>query len=396
MQANLKYSKSKAFRISDSINSNLKYPYEFDPKKRKVAKIYSKQRLLLGIVNGIIIEFLALFLVLLLGINVGIKEFVSPLPTLLVVPAYVFVLITLLTVVKFPLIFYGGYVFEHKYGLSNYTLARWFTDYLKRLLVGYVILIPAFTVLFYLWAFENWWVIAGVLYVLFSILLHYIYPVLLVPFFYKIEPYKNERHKRKILELCRRLGVNKIKDIVVVKQSEKSKKPNAFFTGFGATKKIALFDTLTDNFTEDEVETVIGHELGHYVNRDIWRGIAVDALHIFPVLFITNLILWKSVNYFNIAYFGDLTALPLFLLLFSLLDLITLPLINTYSRHREAQADLFALNVVQKQRAQVSTEKRLADLSLGDHQPHPLIEFIFWTHPATWRRIKLAQEWRKK
>lgn len=372
-----------------------KYPYEFDPKKRKTAKLYSRQRLILGIVNGIIVELFALFLILLLQINVGIKEFLSPLPTLLIVPLYVFLLLTIMNLAKLPLSFYSGYIFEHKYGLSNYTIRGWFRDYLKRLLVGYVIGIITLTAFFYLWSLSNWWLVAGVLYTLFSIFLNYIYPVVLVPFFYKFEPYRNQRHKKKILSMCRYLGVNEIKDVIVVKESEKSKKPNAFFTGFGRTKKIALFDTLTNNFTEDEIETVIGHELGHYVNHDIWRGIFIDAVKIFPVLFAIDKIMRASVNSYGIAYFGDLAALPLFVLLLSITDLITMPFANTYSRHREAEADLFALNIVQKSKAQVSTEKRLADMSLGDDKPHPLIEFFFHTHPAAWRRIKMAREWRK-
>ncbi|MBI2579111.1 MAG: M48 family metallopeptidase [Candidatus Aenigmarchaeota archaeon] len=374
----------------------IKYPYEFDPKKRNMAKLYSRQRLLMGIANGIIIELLTLLLILLFQANVFLKEALSPLPTLLVVPLYAFFLMTIMNLAKLPLSFYAGYVFEHKYGLSNYTIRGWFKDYMKRQLIGYIIGIITLTAFFYLWSVSSWWLVAGVLYTLFSVFLNYIYPVVLVPFFYKFGPYRNQRHKKKLLALCRMLGVSEIKDVIVVKESEKSKKPNAFFTGFGNTKKIALFDTLTNNFTEDEIETVIGHELGHYVNHDIWRSIAVDAIKIFPVLFIIDKIMHSSVNYFGIAYFGDLAALPLFMLLFSVAELIAMPLANTYSRRREAEADLFALNTVQKAKAQVSTEKRLADLSLGDHRPHPIIEALFHTHPATWRRIKMAREWKKK
>lgn len=370
--------------------------YDYDPQKRALAKKYSRHRLLVGVLNGIVVELLALFVFLLLNLNVLLKESLSGLPTAVVVPAYAFSLILFLNAVKLPLSFYSGYIFEHKYGLSNYTVAGWFRDYLKRLLVGSVIGVITLTVVFYLWPANYWWIIAGIFYTLFSVLLNYLYPVVLVPFFYKFEPYQNRKHKQRLLAMCRYLGVSEIKDVIVVKESEKSKKPNAFFTGFGNAKKIALFDTLISGFTEDEIETVIAHELGHYANRDIWRGIAVDAIRIFPALFIIDRLLWSGVNYFGIPSFGDLSALPLFVLLFSLAELITMPITNTYSRYREGQADFFALNVVQKPEAQVSTEKRLADMSLGDDQPHPLVETVFWTHPATWRRVKMAQEWKRR
>ncbi|MFH1364860.1 MAG: M48 family metalloprotease, partial [Candidatus Aenigmatarchaeota archaeon] len=317
---------------------------------------------------------------------------VSP-DILIYTPLYAFILAIFLMIVQFPLGFYSSFVYEHKYNLSNYKLKGWFVDFLKETLISLIFFIPAITVLYYLIIFTPlWWLYAGIIYAVVATILDFMLPVILLPFFYKIEPYKNEKQKKKLLDMVRRAGISNIKTVLVANESEKSKKPNAMFAGFGHTKRIVLFDTLINYFTQDETETVIGHELGHYVNKDSMKGILIDIILIFPILYIISLILSPVI----VSFIPIVATLPLFLLLYEIIELIIMPFINTYSRHVERKADIFALDISRKPDAQISTEKRLADMALGDDSPHPFVEFMFFTHPAIRKRIQSCLDWKKE
>ncbi len=368
--------------------SRIKYPYEYSPKIRKIAKGYTKIRLINGILNGILVPLVFVYILLVTGLSARISGFSA-------VPIYVFVFLSLLEAVQFPLRFYSGYVLEHKHGLSNQNLRAWFKDYFKSLFLSYILTIPVITGLYYLLPLQQWWLYAGIAYFFLIVTMNYIFPVLVFPFFYKIEPYKDAKMKEKLIKMAARFH-KRIDNVFVAKESEKSNKANAMFVGIGKTKRIILFDTLLNSFTKDEVETVIGHELGHYVNRDDLRFIAIDALRIFPVLLLIDFVLKSSIGSFGITAMDDIASLPLFVLIYYVIDLLLSPLVNTYSRHRETKADLFGLEVCKKPEAQISTEKRLADTALADDSPNPLVEFFLFSHPAPAKRIKMVEDWEKK
>lgn len=368
----------------------IKYPYEYDPKKRRLAKIYSKGKLLNGIINGIFVPILFFAALYYSNISLWLKEIALQAGPLLVA-AYAFLFISLLAVVQFPLRFYSSYIYEHKYGLSRHGLPGWFRDYFKSLFLSYLFSVPVIYGLYLLLPLQHWWVYAGIAYFFLSVFLHTIIPVFILPLFYKLKPYRDRAHIRKLLQMIRVAGVTDVEGIYVANESRRSVKANALFSGLGRTKRIVLFDTLLKNFTKDEVETVIAHEAGHYVNRDVWHGIILDTIIIFPMLFVIDAVLR---NYSS--GITDVANLPLIFLAFSLLELLLMPLTNAYSRHREAQADLFALDATRKPAAQASTEKRLVDIALGNHDPHPLIEFIFHTHHSAEKRVKMCRAWKRR
>lgn len=372
----------------------IKFPYEFDPKRRKLAKVYSKRKLITGIINGIVIElsFIALFLYL--GYNLALGGALAGLGAL-AIPAYIFVFATLLTAVSFPISFWSSYVYDKKHGLVVQPLRGWLKDFFKSLALGYIFTIPVFTGLYLLLPVQNWWIYAGIIYFFLAAALNYIFPTVIFPWFYKTAPYRDRAQIAKLKALCGKAGVS-VSKVLVAKESEKSVRANAMFAGFGRTKRIVLFDTLLDKFAPPEVETVVAHELGHYVNRDIWRGLAMDAVKIFPVLFVMDYVLRASVGSFGISGMGDIASLPLFLLAYSLIGLAMMPLANTYWRHREARADYFAISSTRKPEANASTDRRLADIDLGDDDPHPAIEFIFENHPSIKKRIAMAERWKKE
>lgn len=362
-----------------------RYPYTYDPKRRRLAGIYTKGRMISGILNGIGVPIVFYLAVYYSGFSLWIKQAAAGFG-LLAVLVYGFVFLSMLALAQLPLRFYTGFVYEHKYGLSRHSVAGWTKDHLKSLLLMYLFTLPLIYGLYLILPLQHWWVYAAGAYFLLSVFLYTILPVFILPLFYKLKPYRNRAHLKKLMEMLKAAGLGGISGVYVANESSKSVKANALFSGLGNTKRIVLFDTLLRNFTKDEVETVIAHEAGHYVNKDIWRGVVLDTLLVFPVLFLIS------------AFVKDLTdvaSLPLIFLVYTLAGLLLTPLSNTYSRHREAQADLFALNACGKPEAQESSEKRLADISLGNHDPHPLVEFFFHSHPSTEKRVRMCREWKR-
>ena len=372
------------------------FPYEFDPEKRRKSKLYMKQKLITGLLNGFVVPLVFYLLLLFSGLAGFISNWSASISPLFAIPIFMFVLITLTELVEFPLGFYSSFVFEHKYQLSNYTLQGWFKDFFKELLLTYVISIPLYTAIFLLFSkFSLWWVLAWILLMAFSVFMQFIFPVVIFPFFYKTEPWQDQVQTNALLAMVKRAGVKNIDRVLLAKESEKSKKPNAMFAGLGKTKTIVLFDTLVDNFTSDEVETVVGHELGHYVQKDNLRFLIIEAVTLLPSLFIINLVLQSASAWpgFSLALPA---VFPLFLLCSMLIEFVLNPFVNSYSRKRELACDLFGLEMARKPWAQISTEKRLADMSLVDHLPDPWIERLFYTHPASQKRIDLCYDWAEK
>lgn len=375
----------------------IKYPYQYDQKKRKISKIYSRENLIKSIINSIFIPIIVLFVILQSGFGKYLQSYILSISGELFFSSglYALILLTILTICEFPLMFYSSYIYEKKYGLSNYTLLTWFIDYFKATAIDYIFFVLTVIGLFYLLQISNWWLYAGIIYFFISVVLSSIMPLIVLPLFYKLEPYKDKAQKKKILDIIKRAGVDKIKSIFIVNESSKSVKANAMFTGIGSSKRIVLFDTLVNNFTTKETETVIAHELGHYINKDIWRFIAIDAIKIFPVLFVIDIILKNSVGSFGIYNIASLAVLPLIVLSYNIISLILMPLENFYSRSRETKADLFALNMVKSPEAQISTEKRLCDMALNEDDPNQIEVLLFHSHPSAKKRIEMCEKWKK-
>jgi len=374
----------------------IKYPYKFNPEKRRLAKLYSRQKLLQRVLNGIIVPIVFLVALLYSGASLSLQTFAVSVSSAWQAPIYVFLFLSVMSLVQLPFSFYSSYIFEHRYGLSNQTVRTWLVDYGKGLFLSYLFGIPIITAVYYLIGkTANWWLIAGALYFFLELLINTIVPIFVIPLFYKLKPYSDAVQKKKLLEMARRAGVTGITKILVAKESEKSKKPNAMFAGFGGTKRMILFDTLLDSFTPAEIETVIAHELGHYVHKDIWKDILLETVKSFPLFYLINLVLSSYSPSFGMAA-AAIATLPIFMLTETIADLLLMPALNAYSRKIELEADTFALEVSKKPEAQASTERRLADMALSDDDPHPLIEFVFYSHPCAKKRIALAESWKRK
>src|SRR2546427_2472658 len=173
---------------------------------------------------------------------------------------------------------YFGFRLGHRFNLSNQKLRSWIWDETKGFLVGLVMATVVVELLYFIirQSPEHWWLIAWVLFTGLSVLLAQIAPVVLFPIFYKFEPLENEELKQRLVRLSERAGT-RVRGVYKWKLSEKSKKANAALTGLGNTRRIILADTLLENYSPDEIEAVLAHELGHHVHRHIFKSILMQA-----------------------------------------------------------------------------------------------------------------------
>lgn len=375
--------------------SELKQGVKISPEeKAKLAKKYSKTHQILSLTGSIIF-----YAVLIILVFTGLSKSIHALAHSYTSNDYFALLIFLgiigvaESIINFPLNFYSGYILEHKYDLSNQTISKYFLEKLKGMLLGLVIGIPIMFAFYYILRTfgDNWWLVLGIFMFVVSIIIGRLAPTLIMPLFYKFKPIENEGIKNRILELCKKTGV-KIQGIFTFDMSKNTKKANAAFTGMGKSRRIILGDTLMNNFSESEIETVFAHEVGHYTKRHILKLMTVSTIMTFLGLFITAKLYEASLGYFGFASVSDISALPLLFLYLSLYGLITTPITNIQSRKYEWEADTFALQTTKDKGAFISAMEKLADQNLADKTPNKIIEYLFHSHPSLEKRIQFARD----
>jgi STE24 endopeptidase len=226
------------------------------------------------------------------------------------------------------------------------------------------------------------------------ILLAQLAPVVLFPIFYKFEPLDDEELRRRLVVLSERAGT-RVRGVYRWKLSEKSKKANAALTGLGATRRIILADTLLDNYSSDEIEAVLAHELGHHVHRHILKSIFVQATVTFIGFYAANWALHYAVDQhlFSFDQISDFANLPLLALVSIVLSFLLMPALNAYSRYNERQADRYAFESIPSIDPFVSSMNKLAEQNLAERTPAKWVEWFFHSHPSISRRLAAAEAW---
>ena len=260
---------------------------------------------------------------------------------------YVLILLVIAKFLGLGLDYYGFRV-EHRFHLSNQRLRAWVWDEVKGLLVGAVLsAIVAELVYFIIRHYpQNWWIIAWAIVLGLFVLMAQLAPVVLFPIFYKFEPLADEDLKARLVRLGERAGT-RVRGVYKWKLSEKSNKANAALTGLGNTRRIILADTLLDNYSADEIEAVLAHELGHHVHRHIAKSIAVQAATTLLGFWAANWVLHYAVDRLHMFdSLADFANLPLLVLVSAVLSFLLMPALNAYSRYNERQADRYAFKSI--------------------------------------------------
>ena len=357
------------------------------------SKKYNNIKLGIGIGKGIISFLLLLFFVL-LGYSLQLENFIRDYVQndYLVLLVYMSVLGSGASIIFFPVNFYTGFILEHKYELSNQTFLKWMLENFKGSLVAGAIGIPLLLAFyFFLNLFGSiWWLPFAVLMFIVSVVLAQIVPIIILPIFYKVSPIENEELKESIVRLAKDVGM-KVENVFSFDMSKNTKKANAAFTGLGKTKRIILGDTLLDNFSKEEIETVIAHELGHYKYKHIVKNIFIGTVFSFLTLFLIAALYELSLNWFGFESITKIAALPILSLWGMLIGVIQTPISNIISRKYEYQADEYAVKTTKQPEVFKGTLNRLNEQNLGDEEPHPFVEWFFYSHPSIKNRTKAIE-----
>lgn len=313
----------------------------------------------------------------------------------LTVPLFVLGFGFVFILINAPLTYYSGFVLPHRYGTSHQALLAWIWDQIKELTVAGVVGLIILEILYWLLrlAPTTWWIWIALFMFAFTILLSNLAPIILFPIFYKFVTLDNQELKSRLISLAQRADTN-VKGVYTFDESRKSNLANAALTGLGSTRRIILADTLTENFSNDEIEVVLAHELGHHVHGDLGKGILIESFLTLGGFWIASLVMNWGVEFFGFESVADPAGFPLLVLALSLYGLITMPLGNLWSRWRERMADNYALRSTQMPDAFISAMTRLANQNLAEVEPPAWVEFLLHSHPSIHKRVAMAEYFR--
>ena len=293
-----------------------------------------------------------------------------------------------------PLDFFG-FRLEHRFHLSNQSAGSWAWDEVKSWLVTLILgaILAEIVYLAIRRAPDHWWLIAWGIFIFLTVIFAQLAPVLLFPLFYKFKPLENDELKQRLVRLSERAGA-RVRGVYEWKLSEKSKKANAALTGLGNTRRIILADTLLKDYSADEIESILAHELGHHVHRHMLKGILVQIGISFLGFWLASVALnWAIYDRHLFQQLGDFADLPLLVLVSSAISLLLLPAMNAWSRHNERQADRYCWQSTPSVEPFITSMTRLADQNLAEREPSRLVEVFFHSHPPIPKRIRAAQEY---
>ncbi len=376
-----------------------------DTKRQKTAKEYARKRRWLSLLD-MGIAAVGIAIILGTGLDKRLRDVLNvsfldwqPLAgwyPLRILP-YFLILLVGYQIITTPLSYYG-FILSHRYGLSTQSRKSWLLDLLKGFGLGFLFEVFVIELIYALLAVQPqmWWLWVGLVLLLFSVVLANLGPVLLFPLFYKFTPLPEGELTNRLLALVERANT-RVRGVFLMKLSDKTTAANAALMGLGNTRRIVLGDTMVDRYTPDEIEVVLAHELGHHVHHDIWKLIISQSVLTLGGLFLLNLVLhWIVETQHAYASLSDPAIMPLLFLLTGIFGLIVMPLANGLSRAIEYQADEYALAATHKIDAFKSAMARLANQNLSDVEPAPLIEFLFYNHPAIGKRLKHADEFARR
>lgn len=285
---------------------------------------------------------------------------------------------------------------ERRYGFATQDVWSWMGDEGKglavALILGSLAILAVYTAIRK--APRRWWLWASGVLIGWMIVIFAIAPVFIAPLFNTFRPLEDESLRQRILALAHEQGIP-ADDVYQADASRQSRHTNAYVAGLWRTQRIVLYDTLIEHFTPEEVEFIMGHEMGHYVLHHVWKGIALASVLIVIGLWIMSRLAPRLIRrYYRRWKFrevSDVASLPVLLLLGSLYAFLLNPVINGFSRHLEREADLFGLRVAPHPEAAITAFEKFEIIDLSEADPPPFIEFWLYTHPSLHHRIETVK-----
>jgi len=304
---------------------------------------------------------------------------------------YIGILMAVRMLLSLPFSIYATFVIEERFGFNKTTPAVFITDLLKGLALSIVIGGPllAGILAFFQYAGTWAWLYGWILSVIFILFLQYIAPTWIMPLFNKFTPLEEGELKERIFSYAQSVAYP-LAGVFVMDGSKRSTKSNAFFSGFGKNKRIALFDTLIEKHPVKEMVAILAHEIGHYKLKHILKGMIISMLHTGVVFFLLSLFLSQKALFdaFFMDHMSIYTGLIFFGMLYTPIELILSIFMQAFSRRHEYQADRFAASTTRDPESFIGALKTLSAHNLTNLTPHPFYVFLNYSHPPVLQRIR--------
>lgn len=341
----------------------------------------------------LILEFLIPILFLTSRLSYRIRFFVENQRSLFITGFfYALVFFTLMFLINLPLNYYGSFILSHRYGLSNQSFLRWMELSLKGFLVNDLSLSLFIFIPFYIIGKspKTWWLKLSLILIPVIIFMIFVSPMFIDPIFNKYSPMEDENLSQGIEDVLNKVGINDA-DIYVVDKSKDTKTMNAYMTGILASKRIVFWDTTINNLEQEEVISIAAHEIGHYVEKHIWKNILLNSIGLIIMLFLTyktsNWVLKLSKGSFGVKSLSDMSAIPLLILVLNFYSFLGMPISNYVSRYMERQADTYEIVLTSNRDSAVSAMEKLNKQSLGLPRPSNIYKVWYHSHPTLEERL---------
>jgi STE24 endopeptidase len=319
------------------------------------------------------------------------RQLPPPLQPFITVLAFVVLLSLLHEAGAVVLAFYSGFLVERRYQLANEPFGAWIADQAKSSAVGLLLGAGGAELLYALmraWP-AAWWLIGGAVFTALIVVLTNLAPVLLLPMFYSVKPLDREALRVRLLALADRAGA-RVVGAYEWGLGAKTKKANAALAGLGSTRRILVSDTMLEEYSDDEIEVVLAHELAHHVHGDIRKGIAFESVLVIAGFYAASVVLRMAAGHAGVRGATDVAGLPLLLLTAGAVSLAMVPIAHAMSRGFERRADRFALDLTRNPAAFISAMRRLAAQNLAEEEPSRVVQWLFYSHPPMRERIRAA------
>ena len=372
----------------DSIPNDLKGFYDIE--KYQKAKTYKIDRGKISLLSSSISLILTLLMLYFFGFGL-ISEYAVSLSDSVIVQSCIFFMLfhLLTTLIGIPFNYYSTFVIEEKYGFNKTTIKTYIVDKIKGFIVSslFIIVLTSLAVLAIEYFSSGFWLWLWIGLSLFMVFLNMFYADLIVPIFNKLTPLENGELRSKIESYSKKVGYS-LKNIFVIDGSKRSTKANAFFSGLGPRKTIALYDTLIEKHTDEELVSVLAHEVGHFKKKHILVSMFLTILQLGIMCYLFELcmnmeVIASSLGSSKMNFHIGIIA---FSFLYSPIGLITGILMNVLSRKNEYEADKFAKDTYNGNFLELALKKLSVD-SLSNLYPHPFYVFIHYSHPPLLKRL---------
>ena len=308
---------------------------------------------------------------------------------------FIGILMVAKSILSLPFSVYSTFVIEERFGFNKTTPKTFMLDLIKGLLLGAVIGIPllAGILAFFMYTGNLAWLYAWGAVTAFTLIMQYVAPTWIMPLFNKFTPLEEGELRTAIEEYTKKVNFP-LQGLFVIDGSKRSSKSNAFFTGFGKNKRVALYDTLIENHTVPELVAVLAHEIGHYKKKHIIKGMVISILHTGVLFFLLSFFLSEQALFdaFYMEHMSVYTGLIFFGMLYSPIEMILSIFMQMSSRKHEYEADEYAATTKGKPGDMISTLKKLSKDNLSNLTPHPFYVFLNYSHPPVLQRIKAIKE----